>query len=174
MTNIEVKSNLTFKRVLLIVTTLLLVVTFVLGITVSFFGTPTLFAGTRPDNLGIYSGQLAPCPTSPNCVNSHSDALHQIEPLTYKSSATTAFANLKTVIESFKQAKIIKAPDNYLYAEFTIPVVGFVDDVEFLLEPDGIIHVRSASRLGESDLGVNRKRIETIRAKLNQIEDNSV
>lgn len=169
MPTLEVKSNTSFKRVFLIVTNLLLVGTFVLGITISIFGTSKLLAGTRPDNLGIYSGQLTPCPSTPNCVNSQILDANQIEPLTYSSSATEALAKLKTVIESFKQAEIIKATDNYLYAEFTIPIFGFVDDVEFLLEPDGIIHVRSASRLGESDLGVNRKRIETIRAKLNQI-----
>ena len=79
-------------------------------------------------------------------------------------------AKLKGAIESLGKTKIITATDNYLYAEFTSALMGFVDDVEFLVD-DGakVIQVRSASRLGESDLGVNRKRIETIRTQLNQV-----
>ena len=79
-------------------------------------------------------------------------------------------AKLKGAIESLGKTKIITATDNYLYAEFTSALMGFVDDVEFLVD-DGakVIQVRSASRLGESDLGVNRKRIETIRTQLNQL-----
>ena len=65
------------------------------------------------------------------------------------------------------EARIIDSEDNYLYAEFTSRLMGFVDDVEFLYDPDaGITHVRSASRLGYSDMGVNRKRIESIRDSL--------
>jgi uncharacterized protein (DUF1499 family) len=80
-------------------------------------------------------------------------------------------ANLKTVIQSLERTKIITETENYLYAEFTSKLMGYVDDVEFLLD-DGakVIHVRSASRLGQSDLGVNRKRIETIRTKLNELK----
>jgi uncharacterized protein (DUF1499 family) len=82
-------------------------------------------------------------------------------------------ANLKTVIQSSK-AKAIASTDNYLYAEFTTPIMRFVDDVEFLLDKDAkVIHVRSASRLGESDLGVNRKRIETLRTKLSLLKSNT-
>jgi uncharacterized protein (DUF1499 family) len=83
-------------------------------------------------------------------------------------------ANLKTALQSFRRVKTIAQTDDYLSAEFTIPVVGFVDDVEFLLDEDAkVIHVRSASRLGESDLGVNRRRIETIRAKLSSLESDT-
>ncbi|HEY9647011.1 MAG TPA: DUF1499 domain-containing protein, partial [Chroococcidiopsis sp.] len=67
--------------------------------------------------------------------------------------------------EGLERTKIITATSDYLYAEFSSKLMGFVDDVEFYLSPaDGVIHVRSASRLGQSDLGVNRKRIEDIRA----------
>ncbi len=131
------------------------------------------FAGKRPTNLGVKDGQLAACPTSPNCVNSQSPATdpeHQIEPLTYSSSPEQAIANLKSVIQGIERTKIVEAGDRYLYAEFTSALMGFVDDVEFYCEPDtGLIQVRSASRLGQSDLGVNRKRIEAIRAKLAEI-----
>ena len=79
-------------------------------------------------------------------------------------------ADLKLVIRSIPRSIIIKETNNYLYAEFTSKLMGFVDDVEFYFDDDGkFIQVRSASRLGESDLGVNRQRIEEIRAKLTSL-----
>ncbi|HEY9830544.1 MAG TPA: DUF1499 domain-containing protein [Stenomitos sp.] len=132
-----------------------------------------MFAGTRPTNIGIQaSGQLAACPSSPNCVNSQSqDAVHKIEPLTFDSTPTQAMADLKRVIQNLDRTTIITETENYLYAEFKSKLMGYVDDVEFLLDSSAkVIHVRSASRLGQSDLGVNRKRIETIRAALNELK----
>jgi uncharacterized protein (DUF1499 family) len=128
-----------------------------------------VFAGKRPNNLGVSNGKLAPCPNSPNCVSSQStDTLHAIAPLTYNSSPEKAIANLKQVIESLPRTTIISETEDYLYVEFKSALMGFVDDVEFYLDRNAnIIHVRSASRLGQSDLGVNRKRIETIREKVN-------
>jgi uncharacterized protein (DUF1499 family) len=127
------------------------------------------FSGERPDNLGVTMGKLSPCPTSPNCVSSQAeetDKKHQIEPLKYESSAKRAFAHLKEIIEEMDNAKIIKSDAHYLYAEFTSSLMGYVDDVEFFLDrKSDVIQVRSASRLGQSDLGVNRKRIEEIRSK---------
>lgn len=132
-----------------------------------------IFAGKRPDNLGVNNGQLASCPKSPNCVSSQtqpSDTVHYIEPLTYTSAPEQALANLKTIIQSLPRTEIINEADNYLYAEFKSALMGYVDDVEFYLDRDTEkIHVRSASRLGQSDLGVNRKRVETIREKLNEM-----
>lgn len=130
-----------------------------------------MFTGKRPSNLGVRDGKLAPCPSTPNCVCSQSeDAEHKIEPLTYKSTPQVAFTQLKQAIESQPRTKIITQSPNYLYAEFTSAIMKFVDDVEFYLDEDAkVIHVRSASRLGQSDLGVNRKRIETIRAKLQEL-----
>ena len=131
-----------------------------------------MFTGKRPSNLGVRDGKLAPCPSTPNCVCSQSeDAEHKIEPLTYKSTPQVAFSQLKQAIASQPRTKIITQSPNYLYAEFTSAIMKFVDDVEFYLDEDAkVIHVRSASRLGQSDLGVNRKRIETIRAKLQEVE----
>ncbi|MEH1951171.1 MAG: DUF1499 domain-containing protein [Nostoc sp.] len=125
-----------------------------------------VFAGKRPNNLGISNGKLASCPNSPNCVSSQSpDASHQIAPLTFTSTPEEAITNLKQIIESLPRTKIITESKDYLYAEFKSALLGFVDDVEFYLDRSAnVIHVRSASRLGQSDLGVNRKRIETIRA----------
>jgi uncharacterized protein (DUF1499 family) len=156
------------NRSLLAVIGVLLIVAIWIGVRIVFPNSPTLFAGTRPDNLGVSAGKLAPCPSTPNCVSSQSqDVGHFIEPLTYQSSAREAIAALKQIIESQPRTKIIAETDNYLYAEFATPWMGFVDDVEFSIQENPqIIEVRSASRLGESDLGVNRQRIEQIRSKL--------
>lgn len=130
-----------------------------------------IFAGKRPNNLGVKSGKLAACPNSPNCVSSQSSSsVHSIAPLTYSSTPEQAIAKLKSVIQSLPRTKIITESKDYLYAEFKSALMGFVDDVEFYLDRKAnVIQVRSASRLGQSDLGVNRKRIETIRAKLAEV-----
>ncbi len=139
-----------------------------IGVRVLLPDVPTVFAGNQPDNLGVTNGQLHPCPSTPNCVNSQStDAEHSIEPLTYKGNSKEAIAKLKDIINQQERTEIISETDNYLYAQFTSHWMGFVDDVEFYVnENQGVIDVRSASRLGESDLGVNRERIETIRQEL--------
>lgn len=161
------------SRWLLTFISLCLAAIFSIGIWLSLSGGMSMFAGKRPTNLGVQSGQLAACPATPNCVSSQSgDAGHKIEPFTYSSTPNQAIADLKKVIQSLEKTKIISETDNYLYAEFTSKLMGFVDDVEFYLdESSKTIHVRSASRLGESDLGVNRKRIETIRAKLQELKN---
>lgn len=127
------------------------------------------FAGKRPNNLGVKDGQLAACPGTPNCVSSQSpvaDSEHHTAPLSYATSPEKAMAVLKSIVESMDRTKIVTAEGNYLYAEFTSAIMGFVDDVEFYLdEAQSVIHVRSASRLGKSDLGVNRKRVEEIRSQ---------
>ncbi len=131
-----------------------------------------IFSGTRPNNLGVNNGKLAACPNSPNCVSSQSqtsDTTHFIQPLSYSSTPEKALADLKAVIESENRTKIISESQDYLYAEFKSALMGYVDDVEFYLDSSSnTIHVRSASRLGQSDLGVNRKRVETIRTKFSQ------
>ncbi len=126
------------------------------------------FSGQRPTGLGVQAGELADCPSSPNCVSSQShDLSHLIEPIPYTGDPATAIAQLQSVIENLPRAEIIEATDTYLYAEFTSALMGFVDDVEFYVDAiNGVIQMRSASRLGESDLGVNRKRMEAIRQKL--------
>lgn len=116
-------------------------------------------AGDRPANLGTQNNQLAGCPDSPNCVCSFETRdSHRIEPL------QTDLAAVRSVISQLPRVAIITEEDNYLHAEFTSRLMGYVDDVEFLADPAaGLVHVRSASRLGHSDLGVNRERIENIR-----------
>lgn len=170
MSTAETNSSFTLQRVLLIFTAFLLVVVCSLGLS-AFAGKPSLFAGTRPDNLGVDTGRLVPCPQTSNCVSSQSqDDTHKIAPLTYTTNADTAIKHLVAAVQSFPRAKIITQTENYIYAEFVIPVFGFVDDVEFWLDNDAkVIDVRSASRLGESDLGVNRRRIESLRTKFNEL-----
>lgn len=126
-----------------------------------------MFTGKRPTNLGVKDGKLAPCPNTPNCVCSQgADAGHQIAPLTYNIAAEEAWAKLKTLVESLPRTKIISQTPNYLHVEFTSALMKFVDDVEFYLDSKAqVIQVRSASRLGKSDLGVNRDRIEKIRTQ---------
>ena len=126
-----------------------------------------MFAGKQPTTLGVRDGRLAPCPATPNCVCSQdSDPEHAIEPLKL-SSPDSAIADLKRIIESLPKTKIVEESSDYLYAQFTSKLMGYVDDVEFYVDrAANVIHVRSASRLGKSDLGVNRKRIELIRTQL--------
>lgn len=122
----------------------------------------TACAGEPPQNIGIQNDRLAPCPDSPNCVSSfESSETHGIAPL------NASIAEVQQVLVGLDEANIVSAEFDYLYAEFTTPIMGFVDDVEFLQDSGGgVTHVRSASRLGYSDLGANRDRIERIRAAL--------
>jgi uncharacterized protein (DUF1499 family) len=126
------------------------------------------FSGKRPETLGVKDGKLAACPGTPNCVSSQAaDAEHKVDAIAYTTSASEAFAQLKSTIQGMERAEIINESNNYLYAEFTSGLMGFVDDVEFYVDDSAkVIQVRSASRLGQSDLGVNRKRVEEIRGKL--------
>ena len=121
------------------------------------------FTGKKPNNLGVKDGKLSACPGTPNCVSSQSnDAQSQIEPL-----PMVSMAEIKKVLQGMERATIVEETDKYLYAEFKSKLMGYVDDVEFYLDSDAnVVQVRSASRLGKSDLGVNRKRVEEIRSKL--------
>lgn len=123
------------------------------------------FAG-RPQGLGVTDGRLANCPDSPNCVCSQETRpSHQVAALAYEGDGTLAFSRLSELLEVWPRARIITRTGTYMHVEFTTRFLRFVDDVEFLLaEDEDIIHVRSASRVGHSDLGTNRKRVEAIRA----------
>jgi uncharacterized protein (DUF1499 family) len=124
------------------------------------------FSGTRPTDLGVTDGRLKACPSSPNCVcSSDSDKEHGIAPIAWEQSPERAIAALKQVIQSMERTAIVVESGDYLHVEFTTKLMGYVDDVEFYVK-DGVIQVRSASRLGKSDLGVNRQRIEAIRSAL--------
>ena len=130
----------------------------------------TMFAGKRPDYLGVKDGKLPRTKRTPNNVSSQaepSDAEHSIAPIRYKGSAAEAMAAVRKAVESSERATVIRHEGNYLYAEFKSKLLGFVDDVEFTYDDKaGVIHVRSASRLGRRDFGVNRARVEALRGKL--------
>jgi uncharacterized protein (DUF1499 family) len=132
-----------------------------------------IFAGTPPTNIGVNNGKLAACPATPNCVSSQAtanDLEHAIAPLQLTGDSSTWMANLKQAIQGMSGTNIIKETNDYLYVEFKSKLMGFVDDVEFHLDNNPkTIQIRSASRLGESDLGVNRQRIEQIRSSLTQL-----
>jgi uncharacterized protein (DUF1499 family) len=119
----------------------------------------------RPADLGPSGGRLAPCPGSPNCVSSQADdGAHRVAPLTFAGEPAEAWARLRAVLGGMPRTRVVTATETYLHAECASRVFRFVDDVEFLLDRDArVIHVRSGSRAGHSDLGVNRRRVEAIR-----------
>ncbi|GJM13365.1 MAG: hypothetical protein DHS20C12_17680 [Pseudohongiella sp.] len=119
-------------------------------------------AGEPPQNIGVINGRLTACPESPNCVSSYeSSEQHSIAAL------SANLSQIQDVLLAMDEANIVEQSGNYLYAEFTSSLMGYVDDVEFLFDAgSNTTQVRSASRLGYSDLGANRKRIEAIRARL--------
>ena len=123
--------------------------------------------GARPASLGVKQGRLAPCPSSPNCVSSLADdELHRTAPLPVSGAAATAIGRIEGIVRSLPRASVVTAAEPYLHAEFRSAVFGFVDDAEFFAdESAGVIQVRSAARAGFSDLGVNRKRLATIRER---------
>ena len=114
--------------------------------------------------IGIVNGKLNPCPKSPNCVSTQAtDNKQKVDPIQFSGSIDEAKDKIINIIGSLKRSKIITNKDNYIHAEFRTAIFKFVDDVEFLFDDsEKIIHFRSRSRLGYSDMGVNRKRMETI------------
>lgn len=109
---------------------------------------------------------LSSCPSSPNCVSTlATDEGHAIAPFRYTKPRAEAKEALKAVINSLSRAKLVEEDESYLHYEFTSLLLRFVDDVEFLFDDDSkTVHFRSASRTGYSDLGVNRQRMEDVRA----------
>jgi uncharacterized protein (DUF1499 family) len=110
--------------------------------------------------------RIAPCPKSPNCVSSLApDDAHRVDAIRFTGDPAAALAKLRAVIEAMPRAQITRIDSDSLHAEFTSWLLRFVDDVDAVVDPDaGVIHLRSASRVGYSDLGVNRKRVEAIRS----------
>jgi uncharacterized protein (DUF1499 family) len=133
-----------------------------------------LLGGPQPGNLGVREGRLKPPSKTPNSVSSQAAlwpdapqrAYAQIDPLVFQGDAAAAMARLRSVVESMPGARVVSASPDYLYAQFTTRWLKFVDDVEFHVPPgERVVHVRSASRVGRKDFGVNRQRIESIRAR---------
>lgn len=120
-------------------------------------------AGERPQDLGIRDGRLSPCPNRPNCVSSQSlDQKSQIAPLVVAGDPRQSFERFRSCLSLRPDTTIVAEQPDYLRVEFR--TTFFVDDGEFFLNAaERCIEVRSASRLGYSDLGKNRSRIEEIR-----------
>jgi len=126
--------------------------------------------GKMPDDLGPQGGALGPCPDSPNCVSSAvdaSDEQHSIAAFTIEGDTEAAWNALIAAVEAMPRTEIVTRGDDYLYAVQTSSLMRYNDDFEFLLvSRKALIHVRSASRVGHGDMGVNRDRIEAVRATL--------
>ena len=120
----------------------------------------------RPATLGLQAGALRPCPRTPNCVCSEPGTPAGALVAPFPAPAGMAeMTRLAAVVGAWPRTKVITAGDGYLHAETTSLLLRFVDDLEFRLDAAaGVIHVRSASRVGRGDLGVNRKRLEALRA----------
>jgi uncharacterized protein (DUF1499 family) len=123
-------------------------------------------AGCAPEGLGVKAGRLAPCPSSPNCVSSQETGSHAIEPLTIPGDPDAHWGKLVALLGKRSDTTIRESSADYARVEFRT-FLGFVDDAEFLLDRNArVVHIRSASRLGYSDLGKNRRRIEEVREAL--------
>lgn len=119
--------------------------------------------------LGVRQGKLSPCPDLNNCVCSQYPGKFYIEPIEVKDNKLT----LKRIAEFIANEdgyKVVSLENNYLHITYTSGWFKFVDDIEFLLEGNKIIHVRSASRLGNWDLGANRKRVNVLKAKIPKLK----
>lgn len=125
-------------------------------------------AGTRPSDLGISSGSLAPCPSSPNCVSSAASGDHAIDGFQLTGSPAEAWPAIREEVAKLPGTEVISETENYLHAESTSSLMRYVDDLELHLQADGTVAVRSASRVGHSDMGVNRERVEQLRAALKE------
>ncbi len=123
------------------------------------------FTASRPADLGVTAGRLRPCPSTPNCVCSQDDGAAAIAALAFEGDPAEAWRRVKAVLAAYPRTTVVTATDGYIHAECTSLLFRFVDDVELLLDAAGKrIHVRSGSRVGRSDLGVNRARVESLRA----------
>lgn len=118
--------------------------------------------------LGLAESRLRTCPESPNCVSIEAtDEEHAIEAFALTADADEAWQAVRRLLAEMPRTRVVTEGSNYLHAECTSRIFRFVDDLELQLRPaDGVIAVRSASRVGRSDLGVNRDRVESLRASL--------
>lgn len=125
-------------------------------------------SGSRPPGLGLVGERLGDCPSSPNCVSSESsDPGHHIDALGLAGSREDGWKAARDAVAAMPRTRIVTEKDGYLHAECTSALMRFVDDLELHLAPgENAIGVRSASRLGYSDMGVNRRRVESLRSAM--------
>jgi uncharacterized protein (DUF1499 family) len=128
----------------------------------------------RPEGLGVNNGQLKSCPGRPNCVSTQStsdNAYEKRQAIALQTGETpeAAMQKLVAIVEKMPRTIIIEQKPDYLYVEFRTFAMRYIDDVEFYVDAQqNVIHYRSASRLGRSDLGVNGKRMDEIVATYNE------
>jgi uncharacterized protein (DUF1499 family) len=121
---------------------------------------------TPPPGLGVTNGELAACPQTPNCICSDCEGRRKMPPLKFSGDPAEALAHLKSALSKLG-IPVVEEQTNYIHAVATTPLMRFKDDLEFLISAeDHLIHFRSASRLGKSDLGKNRSRMNQIIAAL--------
>ncbi len=133
------------------------------------------FHSSAPTDIGVHDGRLKPPSNTDNSVTSQA-ALYPdhpqrsystIAPLALRGDGPATLAKVKAIVEATPGAQVVTSKPDYLYAQVTTPLMKFVDDVEFWFDPTAqVVQVRSASRVGKSDMGVNRKRVEAVRAAL--------
>lgn len=123
-----------------------------------------------PANLGLQDGKLSACPESPNCVSTTAlDAEHAIAPIVYTGTIDEVREQILAVVNRMERTTVITVEESYIHVEYRTKIMRYVDDVEFLIDDAAkLIHFRSASRVGYSDLGVNRARMEEFRRLFNQ------
>jgi uncharacterized protein (DUF1499 family) len=128
----------------------------------------------RPVKTGLLAGRLRPCPGKPNCICSEDrQADAWVKPLVFQGTPTRAWERLKTILSEMG-GTIQRQSDEYIWATFSTKVFRFVDDMEFrMAAEENTIHVRSASRVGYSDLGLNKRRLERLRSRFNKPEKDS-
>ena len=141
---------------------------YILAVTLAALGNGCSGIKTDANATGLET--LARCPDRPNCVSSEaSDANHAVESMQLKGDTATGWEGVRRVVGRWPRTGIVKATDRYLHVECKSRVFGFVDDLELLLDPvTGEVAIRSASRVGYSDLGVNRRRVEALRQELRE------
>lgn len=123
------------------------------------------FMAAKPNNLGLAEGKLAACPDTPNCVSTQATKDSQkMEPVAFSTPVPDTVEKIKsTIATSFSRARLAEEQEQYLRYEFTSLIFRFIDDVEFWFDDQNkLIHFRSASRVGHSDLGANRKRMSKL------------
>ena len=147
------------------------------GVSLIVAGQAGFLSGQVPQNLGVVDGKLSHPSATPNSVTSQADLYPEhpqkdaskIAPLTYTGDANEAMKKLADVLARSEGTVVVKNEAGYIYAQSTTAMLRFTDDLEFWLDrANNTIQIRSASRIGKSDLGKNRKRIESIRESFNR------
>ena len=128
----------------------------------------TIFSGRKPRDLGVHDGRLRDCPSSPNCVCSDaSRESHRVDAFRLAKAPAEAWRSVRESVGALPRTRVITDTGTYLHAECRSALFGFVDDLELQLRGDeGCVAVRSASRIGYSDLGINRGRVRALRQEL--------